>query len=315
MSWIRFIARRLVFIAVSLLIVSAVIFWLMQVVPGDLAQTILGPGASASQVRALREQLGLSASPGVRYWHWLRGALQGQFGESQSLQTPITPLILTRAENSLVLALGAALVMFPVSIVLGFIAGLNRDRWGDSLISKVTVAVASLPEFLIAILVVLFIALKLRWLPATSFEVSGSPIDHPSTLVLPILTLALAASAYFIRITRASVAKVLESDYVLAAELKGLSRLTIMRRHVAPNALLPTITGGASYLGSLVGGLIIVEAVFNYPGLGLVILNAAQTKDVALLQAAVIFVAAFRMIMVLLADLLYMALDPRIRRT
>jgi peptide/nickel transport system permease protein len=312
-SWTQYILRRLSFVAVSLLILSALIFLIMEVVPGDLAQTILGRGATPEQVAALRAQLDLDQPAPARYVEWLGGVVRGDFGESISLHSEIAPLLVKRASNSLFLAALAAVAGLSLSISLGFLAGIGRPRWLDFVVSRTSVIVGSLPEFLVAMLLILVLAEGLGWLPATSLSTTASPLEKPASLVLPALTLVVVMTAYNLRITRASVVKVLDTEYIVAAELKQLPTLTLVRRHIAPNALLPTITVAASYLGWMVGGLIVIEAVFAYPGIGLLILGAARSKDVPLLEGAVLLIAAFRMFVNLGADVLYMVIDPRVR--
>jgi peptide/nickel transport system permease protein len=310
--WLRFVIRRLAFICVSLLVVSALVFALMEVVPGDLAQTILGRGATPEQLQAVREDLGLDRPAPQRYLDWLGGALQGDFGESISLHADIGPLLRDRALNSLALAALAAVVGLSLAIALGFVAGL-ASRWADAVLSRVSVALGSLPDFLVAMLLILVFAEHLAWFPATSLSATGSPLDNPKGLVLPALTLVVLMVAYIMRITRASVAKVIDAEYVVAAEVRQISRRRIVRRHIAPNAILPTITVAANYVGWMVGGLIVIESVFAYPGLGLLVLNAARTRDVPLLESVVFLVAAARMLTNFAADALYMLIDPRVR--
>ncbi len=313
MSWARYIARRLLLVAVSLLILSAIIFAVMEVIPGDIAQTILGRGATVQEVQALRVQLGLNHPFYVRYDDWLKGILTGNFGDSISLHTAIGPLLVQRGANSLLLAAVAASIGLPLSISLGFIAGLRQPRWLDQILSRVAVAIGSLPEFLVAMILILVLSHSLHWLPATSLSPSGSPIDDPVVLVLPTLTMVLVMAAYNLRIARASVVRVSDSEFIIAAELKRLPLWTIVTRHIAPNAILPTITVAAAYLGWMVGGLIVVESVFAYPGIGSLIYSAALTRDVPLLVGAVMVIAGFRMLVNFGADIMYMLIDPRVR--
>jgi peptide/nickel transport system permease protein len=310
----RFLAKRTLFLAISLLLVSVIVFSIMEVIPGDIAQTILGRGATDAQVQALRVKLGLGEPAAQRYLHWLAGLVSGQLGQSLSLQTPIAPLLLRRAANSMLLAGIACGIGLPLSILLGFVAGWRRPPWIDQVLSKVAVIVGSLPEFLVAMLLVLLLSRALDWLPSTSLLLEGeSPLQVPATLILPVLTLVVVMMAYNLRVTRASVVKVLQTEYVVAAELKHLPARTIVARHVAPNALLPTMTVAASYVGWMLGGLVVIEAAFTYPGVGLLILSAAKTKDVPLLEAAILLVAGFRMIVNLISDILYRLVDPRVR--
>jgi peptide/nickel transport system permease protein len=284
----------------------------MEVIPGDIAQTIAGRGAPPEAVAAVRAQLGLDQPAVARYVDWLGGLPRADFGESISLHADVASVLFRAAQNSLVLAACAALIGLPLAISLGFIAGLQRPRWIDPVISRVALVIGSLPEFLIALLLILVFGQTLGWFPLTSLA-GGSPLANPSALVLPVMTLVLSMAAYNLRVTRASVVRVREMDFVVAAEVKSLPLRTIVRRHVAPNALLPTITVAASYVGWMIGGLVVIEAVFAYPGLGLLILNAAKAKDVPLLEGAALLVATVRLFVNLGADITYRLLDPRVR--
>lgn len=313
MNWPLFILKRLSLIFLSLLILSLLIFILMNVLPGDVARTIVGRDATEQQVQIIRERLGLDRPVHIRYFDWLVNALAGNFGVSITLRAPVSSIIMRRAGYSLLLAMGASIVGFPLAIGQGFIAGLRRPRWLDHVLSKSAILISSLPEFLVALLLILLLSETAGWLPGTSMLRSGqTPLSNPRILVLPILSLVLIMTAYNLRITRASVIKVLNSDFIVAAELKGISLLRILLRHLAPNALLPTITVAAGYLGWLFGGLLVVEAVFAYPGIGNLIYSAARSRDVPLLQASVLLVACIRMFANMGADILYRMIDPRV---
>jgi peptide/nickel transport system permease protein len=297
----------------SLLVLSALVFTLMEVIPGDLARTILGQFATEQQLQTMRVQLGLDKPPLVRYGEWLAKAVTGNLGYSISLNTPIAPLLVQRARNTFLVGVISIAIGMSLATFLGFVAGLRRPPWLDQPLSNLAVILGSLPEFLLALPLILVFSFTLHWFPATSLAAADAPLQNPIALVLPVVTLVLGMMGYNLRLTRASVGRVMESEFVVTAELKRLPTLTIVARHVASNALLPTITVIGSYLGAFVSGLVIVEAVFAYPGLGLVILNAAQAKDVPLLLGAVLLVAIFRMVINLGADVLYRVMDPRVR--
>ncbi|MFW6116170.1 MAG: ABC transporter permease [bacterium] len=310
---LRYTVRRLALIGISLLVLSLLVFMIMEVLPGDVARVILGLHATEQQAQALRVQLGLDKPPHIRYWLWLRGVLTGDLGESLSLHAPIGPVLARRTAHSLLLGLPAAVIGLPLAILQGFIAGLRRPPWLGHLLSTGAVIISSFPRFLIAMFLILLLSETAGWFPGSSIVETGSPLHSPRILVLPLLSLVLSMTAYNLRITRASVVKVLDAEFVVAAELKQLPLHTVLWRHVAPNALLPTVTVVAGYLGWLIGGLVIIESIFTYPGLGLLIYTAAKARDVPLLEAAVLATASFRMIANLAADLLYGVLDPRVR--
>ena len=313
LSWTRFLLRRLAFIVVSLGILSALVFTMMEVIPGDVARTMLGQFATEEQLQVVRTQLGLDKPPLVRYGEWLAGALTGNLGYSITLNTQIAPLLLQRARNTFVVGVISIAIGMSLATILGFIAGLRRPPWLDQPLSRLAIFLGSLPEFLVALPLIFLFSYALRWLPATSLAAADAPFQNPTALVLPVVTLVLGMLGYNLRLTRASVARVMDSEFVINAELKRLPTLTIVRRHVAPNALLPTITVIGAYLGAFVSGLVIVESIFAYPGLGLLILNAAKGKDIPLLEGAVLFVAAFRMLINLGTDVLYRVVDPRVQ--
>jgi peptide/nickel transport system permease protein len=208
----------------------------------------------------------------------------------------------------------ASVIGIPLAVALGFTSGLTRLNWLDRTLSTAAVLVGSLPEFVIAMLVILLLSQLLGLLPPTSWNAGDAwPFESPKTVVLPALTLVLLMLAYILRVTRASVKRVMAQEYIIAAEIKRLPRRTVWIRHVAPNALLPTITVAAAYVGWMMGGLVVVEAVYTYPGLGLLVLSAAKSRDVPLLEAAVLLAATFRMTVNFAADILYRIVDPRVR--
>jgi peptide/nickel transport system permease protein len=311
---LSFLTRRLAFLALTLLIVSAVIFGVTELLPGDVAVMILGSEATDETLATLRGQLGLNQPAPVRYLNWLSGAARGDFGESLRMRTEVGPLVLERLKNSLALAGLAFAIGVPVALALGVIAGLRKDRLADKAITTITLLGISVPEFVIgSVLIILFASI---WpiLPATSLiDPQSNPLESVRFLILPALTLVLVTLAHLARMTRASVVRVLRTDYVRTATLKGVPRRDVILRHVLPNALLPSITIIAINIGWMIGGLIVVETVFGYPGLGQLMIFAVTNRDVPLVQAVALLVAMIYAIANLGADVLYAALNPRIR--
>ena len=311
---IRFLVRRLAFMALTLFIVSVVIFAVTEILPGDVAVMMLGSEATDETLAALRTQLGLDRPPPVRYLAWLSGVVQGDFGQSLRMRTDVGPLVLERLKNSLALAGVALAIGIPLALGLGIVAGLRKDRPADRTITTLTLLGISVPEFVVgSVLIILFASI---WpiLPATSLiDPKSNPLENVRFLVLPALTLVAVTLAHLARMTRASVVRVMRADYVRTALLKGVPRGRVIWRHVLPNALLPSITIIAINIGWMIGGLIVVETVFGYPGLGQLMIFAVTNRDVPLVQAVALLVAMIYAVANLGADLLYAALNPRIR--
>lgn len=311
---LRFLTRRLSFMALTLLIVSMVIFAVTELLPGDVAVMILGSEATDETLQMLRTQLGLDQPAPQRYWNWLTGAAQGDFGESLRMRTEVGPLVLERLKNSMALAGLALAIGVPVALGLGIIAGLRKDRPADKAITTITLLGISVPEFVIGSVLIILFATVWPILPATSLiDPKANPLENMRFLILPALTLVFVTLAHLARMTRASVIRVMRTDYVRTAMLKGVPRSQVILRHVLPNALLPSITIIAINVGWMIGGLIVVETVFGYPGLGQLMVFAVTNRDVPLVQAVALMVAMIYAVANLGADVLYAALNPRIR--
>lgn len=311
---LRFLSRRLTFMALTLLIVSMVIFAVTELLPGDVAVMILGSEATDETLQVLRTQLGLDQPAPQRYWNWLTGAAQGDFGESLRMRTEVGPLVLERLKNSMALAGLALIIGVPVAMGLGIIAGLRKDRPADKAITTITLLGISVPEFVIGSVLIILFASVWPILPATSLiDPKANPLENTRFLILPALTLVFVTLAHLARMTRASVIRVMRTDYVRTAMLKGVPRSQVILKHVLPNALLPSITIIAINIGWMIGGLIVVETVFGYPGLGQLMVFAVTNRDVPLVQAVALLVATIYAVANLGADMLYAALNPRIR--
>jgi peptide/nickel transport system permease protein len=311
---LSFVMRRFAFMALTLFIVSIVIFAVTEMLPGDVAVMILGSEATDETLAALRRQLGLGQPAPERYVDWLAGAARGDFGESLRMRTEVGPLVLERLKNSLALAGFAFLLSVPLALGLGVLAGLRKDTPTDKAITMATLVGISVPEFVIgSVLIILFASI---WpiLPATSLiDPKANPLESMRFLVLPAVTLVAVTLAHTARMTRANVIRVMRTDYVRTATLKGLPRGRVILRHVLPNALLPSITIIAINIGWMIGGLIVVETVFAYPGLGQLMIFAVTNRDVPLVQAVALLVALVYALANLGSDLLYAALNPSIR--
>lgn len=310
----RFLARRVALVLLTLWLVSLAVFAVSELLPGDVAVFILGQQATPDSLAVLRAQLGLNQPAPVRYVSWLLGFLHGDWGRSLALQVPIGGLVLSRMVNSFVLAGLALVITIPLSIGLGLLAALRHGRAVDRTISLVGLSGLAIPEFVSGVLLIVVFSLTLHLAPASAQIPTGaSPLSVLPALVLPALTLTVTLFAYISRMTRASAVEVLNSDYVRTARLKGLPTSAVIGRHVLRNALLPTVTVIGAQIGWLVGGLVVVERLFGYPGLGDLLLFAALNKDVPLLEACVMVVASVYMLSNLGAELLFGVLNPRIR--
>jgi peptide/nickel transport system permease protein len=310
-----FVVRRILLGLLTLFIVSLIVFAATQALPSDPARAILGRSATPEALAALRKQLHLGQSVVHQYTHWLGGIFTGDFGQSLAAGEPVTKLIGKPVENSAFLMLIAALVSVPLSIALGSIAARRRDKPFDHATSVVLLALAALPEFVVAIaLVVLLGTTVFHWLPAVSLIPPGDPPwDHLKELVLPAAALVVAVTPYIARITRASMVEVLESDYVEMARLKGLREGPVLWRHALPNAVAPAIQVTALNLAYLAGGIVVVERVFGYPGIGSAFVDAVANRDLPVVQALAILIAAAYVVLNLLADVATILVIPRLR--
>ena len=300
----------------TLFLVSIVVFAATQALPGDTARAILGKEA-ANKVRyeALREELGLNEPVAQQYVGWLGGVVTGDLGNSLVQDKAVTELLSRRVANTAVLVLIAALLSIPISLLLGSLTALRRDTKFDVSVSIGSLSLAALPEFVIGIvLIMLFATQVFKWLPAVSRVDPGVPIYQQLELfVLPAITLTLAVAPYITRILRASTIEVLESEYVMMARLKGLPERLVLNRHAVPNALAPALQVTALNLAWLAGGVVVVEYLFNFPGIGSALVDAVANRDMPMVQAICLIIAAVYVLANLTADILTILVSPRLR--
>jgi peptide/nickel transport system permease protein len=311
-----FILRRVLLGLLTLFLVSLVVFAATQALPSDPARAILGRTATPESLKALREQLNLNHSVVSQYTHWLGGIVTGDLGNSLAARgEPVTKVLGKRLENSAVLVLLAAVISIPLSILLGVISARRRDGPLDHTMSLVLLALAALPEFVVGIALVLLFATRVfHVLPAVSLiPPDSSPWQNLKELVLPTVTLVLAVSPYVARIMRASMVEVLESDFVEMARLKGMPERHVLWRHAVPNAIAPAIQVIALNLAYLAGGIVIVEYVFAYPGIGSALVDAVANRDLPIVQALAVLIAAVYVGCNLLADISTILVSPRLR--
>jgi peptide/nickel transport system permease protein len=282
--------------------------------PGNVARRKLGNLADQSAVDQLNHQLGTDKPILVQYWNWISGLLHGDLGTSLSYNLPVNQLVGPALTNSLKLAAFAFVMVVPLAIVGGVVAALKRDRLTDRIITVGGLSLAVVPEFVTGIILILVFGLWLGLFPVSANAPDGSSIlTQLKYLFLPALTLVIVLFGYISRITRAGTIEALDADYTRTAVLKGLPRRTVIRRHVLRNSLLPTIAVIATQTGYLIGGLVVIETLFNYPGMGRLIFTAANDKDFPLLASSVLIVGIVFLVATLLADVAYSLLNPRIR--
>ena len=294
--------------------VSALIFVGTQILPGDVAQAILGQSATEQALANLRRDLGLNDPAYVRYFKWLGGVLVGDLGTSLANGTDIAEAIGRRLYNTLFLATVAAVVAVPLSILLGLLAVLYRNRWPDKLISAVTLASISLPEFFIGYLLIFFIAVQLGWFPSVATVFDGMSFGQRlAAVALPATTLTLVVLAHMMRMTRAAILNVMQSAYIETAELKGVSAFDIIRGHAFPNAIAPIVNVVMLNLAYLVVGVVVVEVIFVYPGMGQYLVDHVAKRDVPVVQACGLIFAAIFIGLNMLADIIAILTNPRLR--
>jgi peptide/nickel transport system permease protein len=311
---LKLIAQRVALGIVLLLAVSVLIFAGTQILPGDVAQAILGQSATPESLANLREQLGLNQPAYIRYFHWLGGALTGDLGTAMSSGQDIATSIKGRLWNTLFLAFWAAVVAVPLAIILGLIAVRYRNGWVDKLISGLALASTSFPEFFIGYVLVFFFAVKYQWFPAISTVYDGMPFgERMQAIALPAAALTLVVLAHMMRMTRAAILNVMQSAYVETAELKGLSAFNVIRKHAFPNAIAPIINVVMLNLAYLIVGVVVVEVIFVYPGMGQYLVDHVTKRDVPVVQAVGLIFAAVYITLNIIADIGAIVANPRLR--
>jgi peptide/nickel transport system permease protein len=311
----KLIARRLALGLLTLWLVSLVVYGALLALPGDAARAILGKEATPAAVAALREQLHLNDSVISQYLHWIGGVVTGSFGISAQTQQPVSQLLSDKVANTLFLVVVASAVAIPLSIGLGVWMAMRRDRAVDHIGSSVTLVLAALPEFVVGIgLVLIFATQVFHWFPAVSFLAPGQKAwSAPKVVVLPAATLVVAVTPYISRIMRGSMIEVLESEYVTMARLKGLPERTVIWRHAVPNAIVPAIQVTALQLAWMAGGVVAVEFVFSYPGIGGYLIQAVDNRDMPVVMTVTMLAAGLYVVLNLLADLATILVTPRLR--
>ncbi len=311
---VKLVAQRVALSLLLLLMISVLIFVGTMILPGDVAQSILGQSATPEALANLRAELGLNDPPLTRYFQWLFGALQGDLGTALTSGQDITAAIGSRLSNTLFLAFWAAVVAVPLAIFLGLLAVRYKDRWPDKLISAVTLASISIPEFLIGYVLMYLIAVKLRWFPSVAMINDGMNLwQKLNSIALPVAVLTLVVLAHMMRMTRAAILNVMQSAYIETAELKGLSSFKIIWRHAFPNSVSPIVNVVMLNLAYLVVGVVVIEVVFVYPGMGQYLVDHVSKRDVPVVQACGLIFAAVYIGLNMIADIVSILSNPRLR--
>lgn len=311
---LRYILKRLGLAAITLFLLSMIVFGLSQLLPGNVARAVLGQFATQEAMDSFNHQIGADRPAVVQYLDYMRGFVQGDLGLSLASQTPVWSILQPALVNSLKLAALAFVIVVPLSILGGVVAGLRSGTPGDRSITIFGLSMSAMPEFVTGIILILVFTIWLGWLPVTAqWDEGAGPGTQIKHLLLPSVCLALVLFGYIARITRAGVIEAADADYTRTAYLKGLPTRTVIRRHVLRNALLPTIAVVATQTSYLVGGLLIVEGLFNYQGIGLQVFLSAQQKDFTVLTSGVLVLGLVVLIVTLVADIVYGLLNPRVR--
>ncbi|SNT73000.1 ABC transporter permease [Paracoccus seriniphilus] len=311
---LRYCFRRVLTLALSLLAASVIIFLIVELVPGDPASFMLGTGAQPETLAALRQQMGLDQPLPLRYAQWLLALLQGDFGQSLTYKTPVAQMILDRMQVSLPLAVMALTLAAAIAFPAGLFAASRRGRPGDVAVMGATQLGIALPNFWFAMLLVLVFAIKLRWFPAGGFPGWSQPLASLKSLLLPALALALPQAAILARVLRSALIETQQQDYIRTARAKGLSAGQVLRRHALRNAMVSVLTIMGLQFSFLLAGAIIIENVFFLPGLGRLIFQAINQRDLIVVQSSVLVLVAAVIAVTFLVDLAYAAVDPRLRR-
>ena len=311
---IKLVAQRLTLGILLLLAASVLIFAGTTMLPGDVAQQILGQGATPVSLANLREELGLNDPPIERYFNWLGGVLQGDLGTALTNGRDIAESIGGRLKNTMFLAFWAAAISVPLAIFLGLLAVRYKDRWPDKLISGVTLTTISIPEFMIGYILVYWLAIKWRLFPSVAIiNDSMSLGEKLNAIAIPVMVLTLVVLAHMMRMTRAAILNVMQSAYIETAELKGLRMLTVIRKHAFPNAVAPIVNVVMINMAYLVVGVVVVEVVFAYPGMGQYLVDHVAKRDVPVVQACGLIFAAVYIGLNLVADIVSIVTNPRLR--
>ena len=311
---LRLITQRLAMSLLVLALVSVIIFAMIELLPGDAATAYLGRNATPEGLARVRADLGLERPAPERFVAWVGDLLRADLGVSLSRQESVANVVWMRLRNSLLLGLSAAAIGVPLALTLGVVAGLTQDRWPDMIIATFSLVGMSLPEFVTGTLLIYLFSLQLNLFPAVTIANPDASLSELlPNIVLPMLSLLVLLTGYYLRIVRTSIINVMQSEYVLMARLNGLPFMRVVLRHALPNALLPAIAALALLMAWLIGNLFVIESIFNYPGIGRLMITAIHDRALPLVQGIAIVLAAIYVLVNLMADVLTLILNPRLR--
>ncbi|CAN5811813.1 ABC transporter permease [soil metagenome] len=311
---LSYIIRRLMLMIPVLLIVGTIVFALVHLTPGDPAAVYLGPDATDEQVEQLRERLGLNDPLWEQYVKWFGGVLRLDYGESLFLDQPVTEALLDRAQPTILLTLYALIFQIIIGVPAGVLAAVRQNTLVDRVIMLLSISGAALPNFFLGILLILFFAVRLGWFPSGGFiEIGEDPIEHFKLMIMPAFALGFSAAGLLARLVRSSMLDVLREDYVRTAMAKGLPERMVIVRHALRNALIPAITIVGVSIGGLLGGAVVTETVFTIPGMGRLVVQSISRRDYAVIQGAIMVIAAVYVLANLVVDIIYVYVDPRVR--
>lgn len=314
MTIARLIIERILSSLLTLLLVSLLIFAMLEVLPGDVASRVLGRDATAESLATLRERLNLDAPATVRYLTWLGDMVTGELGRSLISNRPVLDILGPRIFNTVLLSLYAFILYIPLALVPAIVQAVTRDRPVDHGLSVVTLFLLSMPDFFLATVLLITFVVTLPWFPAISLvDHSSSALQYLRAMTLPAVTLAIVMAVYAVRMLRDNLIEVLDSDFIRMAELKGVPAARVVWRHALPNALVPTLNVTALNLAYLIGGVVVVEKVFSYPGFGSLLVDSLQLRDLPVIEATVMLAAAVYIAANLIADVAAILLNPRLR--
>lgn len=311
---LKYIMRRLILLLPVIAIVGTIVFVLIHLTPGDPAAVMLGPDATPEQIERLRERLGLNEPLYLQYLNWFAGAIRLDFGDSIFLGQPVTEALLARAQPTLLLTLYALTIQVLIGVPAGVIAAVKHNSLIDRILMVLSISGAAIPSFFLGIMLILFFAVRLNWLPSGGFvSVFDNPIEHLKRMIMPAFALGFTSAGLLARLVRSSMLDVLREDYIRTAMAKGLPQRMMVIRHALRNALIPAITVIGYSLGGLLGGAVVTETVFTIPGMGRMVVQSVARRDFPVIQGAILLIAAFYVLANLLVDVLYVYIDPRVR--
>jgi peptide/nickel transport system permease protein len=315
MIYLNLITKRIFLALLTLLIVSAILYGLLEILPGDVATRILGRDANPENLAILRERAGLNIPPVKRYFFWLFNIMQGDLGYSLISTRPLTEILAPKIFNTLILSSCAFLLYLPLTFITAFVQAANKDTKIDNILSAITLTILSMPDFVIGTILLIVFVVTFPLLPAISLVDESSTLgEWIMALIMPSVTLALVMFVYGVRMLRDNLIEVLNAEYVLMAGLKGLPRYRVLIKHALPNAIVPTLNVTALNLGFLIGGVVVVEQICSFPGFGRLLIESIKNKDLPVVEATILVAAAFYIFANLIADVISILLNPKLRK-